>query len=88
MAQKTKQELEFEQLMTAKRNSVIDAELNARYWKAQWEVKHYTILEAGLREEYGKLLEAKQDILDKVDAAVEESIAKNTTEIADPKTGE
>lgn len=74
MAQKSKQELELEQLITSKRNSVIDAELNARYWKAQYEIKYYTILEAGTREEYAKVLEEKQKALDAIDSAVKESI--------------
>src|SRR5688572_1794946 len=29
-----------------------DAELKARYWKAQWEVKHYTLENEKLQEPY------------------------------------
>ena len=60
----------FEQALTKKRNTVLELELNARYWKAQYELKHYTILENGLRAEYAAILNAKEEVMKNIDEMV------------------
>jgi hypothetical protein len=84
MAKETKQVQEtFEQALTRKRNTVLELELNARYWKAQYELKHYTILENGLRPEYQAILEAKQEVLKQVDETVSSIEAEVQAEVAE-----
>lgn len=36
----------------AMRLQVVDLELKARYWKAQWEIRHYTLNAEALQPEY------------------------------------
>lgn len=69
MAKNAQQEA-FEQALTQKRNTVLELELNARYWKAQYELKHYTIEENKLRDAYNNVIQGKQAILDKIDSEV------------------
>lgn len=88
MAKNAQQE-SFEQALTQKRNTVLELELNARYWKAQYELKHYTIEENKLRESYNNIIQAKQSLLTKIDEEVkaieeeqvmEDGLAENQTE--------
>lgn len=83
------QQESFEQALTQKRNTVLELELNARYWKAQYELKHYTIEENKLREAYNDIIQAKQSLLTKIDEEVkaiedeqvrEDGLAENQTE--------
>lgn len=83
------QQESFEQALTAKRNTVLELELNARYWKAQYELKHYTIEENKLRQAYNDIIQAKQSLLEKIDSEVkaiedeqvrEDGLAENQTE--------
>lgn len=83
------QQESFEQALTQKRNTVLELELNARYWKAQYELKHYTIEENKLREAYNEIIQAKQSLLTKIDEEVkaiedeqvrEDGLAENQTE--------
>lgn len=69
MAKQPQQE-SFEQALTRKRNTVLELELNARYWKAQYELKHYTIEENKLREAYNAILQAKDQVLKQIDEEV------------------
>lgn len=81
MAAKNAQQESFEQTLTQKRNTVLELELNARYWKAQYELKHYTIEENKLREAYNDIIQAKQSLLEKIDEEVkaieEEQVMEN-----------
>lgn len=83
------QQESFEQALTQKRNTVLELELNARYWKAQYELKHYTIEENKLREAYNDIIQAKQSLLTKIDEEVkaiedeqvmEDGLVENQTE--------
>lgn len=69
----------FEQALTRKRNTVLELELNARYWKAQYELKHYTIEENKLREAYNAILQAKDQVLKQIDEEVK-SIEQEVTQ--------
>lgn len=84
MAKNAQQE-SFEQALTAKRNTVLELELNARYWKAQYELKHYTIEENKLRQAYNDIIQAKQSLLEKIDSEVkaieEETATERVTEL-------
>lgn len=67
-----KEQENFEQSLTRKRNTVLELELNARYWKAQYELKHYTIEENKLKDAYNDILQAKQSMLDNIDKEINE----------------
>lgn len=67
-----KEQENFEQSLTRKRNTVLELELNARYWKAQYELKYYTIEENKLKDAYNDILQAKQSMLDNIDKEINE----------------
>lgn len=73
----------YKQFIEQRNNSVIEAEINARYWKAQYEVKYYTLEENKLRTEYAALLTEKQQVLDQVDAIVEDVVKKEDEAITE-----
>lgn len=54
---KSKQVTEQEQM----RLQVVDLELKARYWKAQFEIRHFTMEAEKLQEEYNKYLSSMQE---------------------------
>lgn len=41
------------------RLKVVDAELKARYWKAQWEIRHYTLEAEALQGKYDEYVAAQ-----------------------------
>ena len=51
---KSQQQFEKERRaqMEFMRDQVMEVELQARYWKAQWEAKYYTLEDAKIKEEY------------------------------------
>lgn len=63
---------DFEQYLQQKLNTVRELELSARYWKAQHDIKFYTLEEAKLRESYNTLLEEKQKTVDMIDQMAQE----------------
>lgn len=42
------------------RLQVIDLELKARYWKAQFEIRHYTLQAESIQPEYDKYMEEQK----------------------------
>lgn len=46
--------------MEDKRNTVIEHELNARFWRATYEVMYYTLEAEGIKGQYGELLEKQR----------------------------
>lgn len=42
------------------RSQVIDLELKARYWKAQHDIRYFTLAAEGLQEEYEKYLQEQE----------------------------
>lgn len=56
---------------------VVDLEMKARYWKAQYDIRHYTLESEKLQEEYTKWLEdskkAQQEAMTKLMAEIEKS---------------
>ena len=79
MAKHDQQE-SFDQALTRKRNTVLELELNARYWKAQYELKYYTILENGLKPEYLAILDTKDAVLKQVDETISSIEAEEAEE--------
>lgn len=43
------------------RATVLDMELKARYWKAQYEIKHYSIEAEALEEKYLEVVKIQND---------------------------
>ena len=84
MAKQVQTQETFEQALTRKRNTVLELELNARYWKAQYELKHYTIEENKLREAYNAILQAKEQVLQQIDEEVK-GIEQEVTQEAVPE---
>lgn len=54
MSNKSQQQFEKERRaqMEFMRDQVMEVELQARYWKAQWEAKYYTLEDAKIKPEY------------------------------------
>lgn len=45
---------------------LVDLELKARYWKAQYEIRHYALKAEGLQVEYDAFLQGQQEQLQKM----------------------
>lgn len=58
------------------RNQVIEVELKARYWEAQWKVKHFTLQSSKLDEEYSAFLQAEREKEQKAREAYQEFVKK------------
>lgn len=43
------------------REQVIELELQARYWKAQWETKFYTLEDSKVKDEYNDFIKKTQE---------------------------
>lgn len=52
------------------RLQVVDLELKARYWKAQYDIRHYTLESEKLQESYDTFLTTSRDTMMK---AIEEA---------------
>lgn len=63
---------QFEQYITQKRNSVLEIELNARYCKAKYELKYYTLEENKLRESFQQLIVEQQKVVDSINSAMKD----------------
>ena len=51
------------------RAQVQELELQARYWKSQWETKYYTLEDAKLRDEYNAyIVKTQEDYLNELAA--------------------
>ena len=66
--------------MEEMRMQVVDLELKARYWKAQYEVRQYTLLAEEIQPKYEEYMEAQKKIAEEARAAfikeMEEAKAK------------
>jgi hypothetical protein len=62
-------EMKVENILTEQqqkmRAKVVDMEMRARYWKAEWEVKHYSLASKELDEPYTALLKEQEEIMAK-----------------------
>ena len=57
------QKLNYNQYLKTRKNQVEELELNARYWKALYEIKYFTLLssDAKLNEEYNAFQEKSKE---------------------------
>lgn len=60
----------------AMRLQVVDLELKARYWKAQYDIRHYTLESEKLQPDYDAFIQKSQQSLMK---AIEEAKVKPET---------
>lgn len=58
------------------RETVVDLELKARYWKAQYEIKQYTLLGRDVEEDYNTYVKAEQEKAEKAQAEFMEQLEK------------
>lgn len=62
------------------RKQIVDLELKARYWEAQWKVRFYTLESEKLQEEYDNFLEAQRKQQEEAFARLKEEIEKMQAE--------
>lgn len=60
------------------RKEIVDLELKARYWKAQFEIRYYTLEAEKVQPEYEKYLEAQRKLQQEQMEKFQEEIAKMT----------
>lgn len=61
--------------MERMRQTVVDLELKARYWKANYELKKYTIEDSKLTEEYAQLIKETMEKREKAIAEVSDGVS-------------
>lgn len=74
---------ELEEQMEQSRLQVVDLELKARYWKAQYEIRHYTLLGEGLQDEYDKFIESQKVKNEELRQKMIEQIEKTRQEMVE-----
>ena len=66
------------------RIQVIDLELKARYWKAQHDIRYFTLAAEGLHEEYEKYLQEQEvkrnEAMEKLQKELEKLNAQEVTD--------
>lgn len=69
------------------RAQIVDLELKARYWEAQWKIRFYTLESEKLQEEYDDFLEKQKQLQEKAmeefQKAIEKMNEKKDTEVVD-----
>ena len=65
-----------QELFESKRQTVLELELNARYWKAEYEIKHYTLLSEEIKPKYEAYVEAEREKMIKLRAEYEAEMTK------------
>jgi len=73
----------FDEQMEQTRMQVVELEYKARYWKAQYEIRHYTLLGEGLQKEYDKYIEAQKVKNEELRAKMIEQIEKTRLEMVE-----
>jgi uncharacterized protein (DUF3084 family) len=58
------------------RSEVVDLELKARYWKAQYEIRHYTLQAEEIQTPYNAYLEEQRKLNEELQKKYQESIDK------------
>jgi hypothetical protein len=58
------------------RMQVVDLEMKARYWKAQYEIRHYTLQAETIQPDYDKYLEAQAQLRKQAQEEFEKMIAE------------
>lgn len=73
----TREQLEAKQRreqLRIQREQVEELEIKARFWEAQWRIRHYTLEAEKLQPEYNKFLEAEQKKTDEAMKRFQEQI--------------
>ena len=58
------------------RSEVVDLELKARYWKAQYDIRHYTLQAEEIQAPYNAYLEEQRKLNEELQKKYQESIDK------------
>lgn len=64
---------ELEQGLEQMRMTVVEYELKARYWKAQADIREYTLKYDAMEEQYNEYVSKRQQNLEELKKMVEES---------------
>lgn len=64
------------------RSQVVDLELKARYWKAQYDIRHYTLEAEKIQPEYNEFLKREEEEREAALKRFQEQIDKMNKEAA------